>query len=374
MRSAKRVAMGRPRRAGNPAKSAHDALHDATVAAKAARLHYADIGAAGLSRRRMGRGFAYFSASGTRIDDPAKVARIRALAIPPAWSQVVISPSARAHLQAYGFDAKGRKQYKYHPEFRAVRDAAKYEHLARFAAKLPQLRRIVTRDLKRPGLERAKVLALVVQLMQRTCIRVGNECYAAKNGCYGLTTLRDRHVRRHGADVEFRFKGKSGKGTRDHGARSAVGDPSPALPRCTGCAAVSVPRRRWQLSLHTRRRRQSVPAPGYQGRLQREGLSNLGRHAALHALTHAPSVTSAAAAKRQIRSVLEGVAQHLGNTVAVCRKSYVHPMVLEQFGAGQLPGAVQRATARARKRPVRGLSRAETTTLHWLLALGSRNR
>src|SRR5690606_20041049 len=143
------------------------------------------------------------------IKDPVVLRRIRKLAIPPAWTHVWICPSALGHIQATGRDAKGRKQYRYHERFRALRDTAKYHHILRFGQKLPELRRTLARDLRRPGLQQSKVLSAVIELMQRTCLRVGNDRYVEENGSYGLTTLRDRHARIRGSELELRFKGKS---------------------------------------------------------------------------------------------------------------------------------------------------------------------
>ena len=183
------------------------------AAAAAAGLRYALDEGAGLTRARAGKGFTYRDARGRTIRDASQLARIRSLAIPPAWTDVWISPAATGHIQATGRDAKGRKQYRYHPRWRTARDETKYQRLMAFARLLPRIRARVDRDLARDGLTREKVIATVVRLLEATLIRVGNEEYARQNRSYGLTTMRDRHASVSGERVRFRFRGKSG---RDH--------------------------------------------------------------------------------------------------------------------------------------------------------------
>jgi len=188
-------------------------------AAQSAELIYVSSESPGLGRRRSGAGFSYRDIDGAVIRDRATLARVRALAIPPAWTSVWICPSPDGHLQAVGLDAKGRKQYLYHPKFRELRDGAKFEHMIMFAESLPALRRKITLDMAKPGLGFDKVLATVVRLLETTMIRVGGAAYARENKSYGLTTLLTRHVRVEGSDVRFHFKGKSGRiwrlGVRD---------------------------------------------------------------------------------------------------------------------------------------------------------------
>src|SRR5688572_11250767 len=176
-----------------------------------AALHCVGDHQPGLRRRRNGRGFVYVDASGRPVRKPTTIRRIRALAIPPAWTSVWICRDPRGHLQATGRDARGRKQYRYHERWRRSRDADKYAHLLTFAGRLPAIRARVRRDLERPRLPREKVLAAVVRLLETTFLRVGNEEYARANGSFGLTTLRDRHATLESATVLFRFRGKSGK-------------------------------------------------------------------------------------------------------------------------------------------------------------------
>src|SRR5437762_9895486 len=180
-------------------------------AAETAGLRYVSDTLPGTRRRRAGSGFVYVDADGKRLRDAHEIARIRSIVIPPAWTEVWICPRADGHLQAVGRDARGRKQYRYHPRWRAVRDRTKYDRMTRFAAALPRIRRRLRRDLARQGLPREKVLATVVELLEITHMRVGNEEYARSNRSYGLTTLRGRHVAVSPTRLRFRFAGKRGK-------------------------------------------------------------------------------------------------------------------------------------------------------------------
>jgi DNA topoisomerase-1 len=308
---------------------------DARSAAKQAGLRYvSDTRVAGITRHgRPGR-FTYKLPSGKALRDARTLQRIRALAIPPAWSQVWIAPFPEAHLAATGLDARGRKQYRYHADFGAVRDAAKYAHLIQFATSLPALRKKLAADLRRPGLSKDKVVALVITLLQDTLIRVGNEGYARDNKSFGLTTLRNRHIKVQGRELRFTFRGKSGKD--------------------------------WQLSVRDARVARVVKdcqeLPGqhlfeYQGEDgQVHPVSSTDVNVYLHAVcgddvsakdfrTWAGTVQAALAfdaladkmpTKKAVRAVIGDVAAHLGNTIAVCRKCYVHPCVLEAFEKGTL--------------------------------------
>ena len=183
-----------------------DSLH----AARSAGLRYVNDGDPGISRVRAGKDFSYLGPDSRRISDPATLGRIKRLAIPPAWTDVWICPRDDGHIQATGRDARGRKQYRYHPDWRAVRDETKYERMIVFGKALPRIRRRVARDLRRKDLGREKVLATVVRLLETTLVRVGNEEYARANGSIGLSTMRDRHVRVQRGTLRFEFKGKSG--------------------------------------------------------------------------------------------------------------------------------------------------------------------
>jgi len=184
---------------------------DPLMAAEAVGLHYVNDSGPGIRRERIGEDFSYIKPDGKPVQKPADLARIKALGIPPAYTEVWICPSPLGHLQATGRDAKGRKQYRYHSRWRAVRDESKYGRMLAFGQALPTIRAQVNKDLARPGLSRPKVLAAVVRLLEATLIRVGNAEYAKINKSFGLTTMRDRHVAIEGANIRFKFRGKSGK-------------------------------------------------------------------------------------------------------------------------------------------------------------------
>jgi DNA topoisomerase-1 len=345
-------------------------LHDGTAAARAAHLRYANTARPGYTRKRSGRSFAYYDSQGRRIRDRAVLDRIASLVIPPAWRNVWISASANAHIQATGQDARGRKQYKYHPRFRALREAAKFDHIRRFGERLPQLRARVRRDLGCRGPSKRKVAALVVELMQRTCARVGNECYAAENGSYGLTTLRNRHAQIHGATVRLKFKGKAGK-IQD------VGFDDARLARIVRSCRDLPGQHLFQYADRDGRYHplSSSDINDYLRETTGESFSAKdfrtwnGTVLAVQALSASEPCTTARAVKRTLKLALEGVAAELGNTVAICRKSYVHPSVIGQFTAGDFGRRLRRATSTAQRRPVRGLRKPEAVTLQWLRAL-----
>src|SRR5437868_1027862 len=183
---------------------------DPKEAASAVSLKYVTDESPGIRRRKLGTGFTYVGTHGKAVRDEQTLRRIKSLVIPPAWTEVWICPAADGHLQATGFDVRGRKQYRYHPRFREVREQTKYSRMIDFARALPRIRRRVAKDLKRAGLPREKVLAAVVRLLETTLIRVGNDEYAKSNHSFGLTTLKDRHARINGSRIRFEFKGKSG--------------------------------------------------------------------------------------------------------------------------------------------------------------------
>jgi DNA topoisomerase-1 len=318
-------------------------------------LRYALDGAPGIARLRRGSGFIYRLPDGKTVRDKATLGRIRALAIPPAWSDVWICPSARGHLQATGRDARGRKQYRYHASWRDRRDENKYERLASFARALPDIRRRVQADLRRPGLPRDKVVAAIVRLLEKTFIRVGNESYARDNGSYGLTTMRNRHVGIAGRNIRFQFRGKSrirhdvelndaqlARVIRrcrdlpgydlfqymDDGVAKSVGsaDVNAYLQQITGSDYSAKDFRTWGGTLLT-------------------GLD----------LARRDRPANATQAKREITDAIRATASELGNTLAICRKCYVHPRVVEAYATGKL--------ARSRGVAVRGLNGDERRIL-----------
>lgn len=303
-----------------------------------AGLTYANDDDPGLSRVAARSGFSYRDPQGRAVKDEATLARIRALAIPPAWTEVWICRSPRGHIQATGRDQKGRKQYRYHPDFREAQDGAKFERMIGFGRALPRLRARVERDLARRGLPREKVLAAVVRLMELTLIRVGNEAYARENKSFGLTTLRDRHATISGGGATFEFRGKSGKvhvtGFRDRRLARIVK------------ACQDLPGQRlfqYQDADGQQRAVESADVNAY----IREALGGdysakdfrtwAGTLAAARGLVSRGKAGDAAEARRHVVACVKAVAALLGNTAAVCRGSYIHPLVLEAYERGVLP-------------------------------------
>ena len=313
-------------------------------------LHYATDEHAGILRHRRGRRFTYTTARGA-VRDPATLARIRRLAIPPAWTDVWISPDPASHLQATGRDARGRKQYRYHPRWRQVRDQTKYHRLAGFCRALPRVRAAVARDLARHELDKRKVVATVVSLMETAQLRVGNEGYTRQNGSYGATTLRDRHVHIHGGTLELAFRAKGGLERR---------------VRVSDRRLARIVRR--IRDLPGQRLFQYVAGDGRVRPVTSEDVN-----AYLHEVSGGPftakdyrtwAATCAAAlllcelepprAARACRScvkrVLEQVASRLGHTVAICRSSYVHPRLVEDFTAHRLARELRAEVTRRLRR------------------------
>ena len=305
--------------------------------AREAGLRYVTDAAAGITRRPSGRAFRYARPDGRIVADSAVLARIRALAIPPAWQDVWICPRADGHLQATGRDARGRKQYRYHRRWREVRDESKYDRVADFSRALPRIRQRVRDDLRLPGLPREKILATVVRLLETTFIRVGNEAYARHNDSFGLTTLRERQVRVRGARLRFEFRGKSGV---EH--RIEVTDPHLAriVRRMQDLPGEEL--FRYVDESGDSRLIESADVNAYLREAAGEAFTSkdfrtwAGTRLAARALRAAGSAATEAEAKRNITQAVEAVSRRLGNTTAVCRKCYVHPAVLEAYRDGTL--------------------------------------
>jgi DNA topoisomerase-1 len=347
--------------------------------ARAAGLRYLADDRPGITRKRIGEGFTYLDATGRRVRDPARLRQIRALAIPPAWESVWISPLANGHIQATGRDAKGRKQYRYHPRWRATRDETKYHRMLAFADALPRIRARVSADLGRVGLPREKVIATIVRLLETTLIRVGNEEYARTNHSFGLTTLCDRHVEVTGATIAFRFRGKSGVhrelDVRDRRVASIVrkmailpghelfqyvdergephtvesGDVNEYLGEVSGEPFTAKDFRTWGGTV-----------------LAAVALREL--DSTLAQIEAGAGRRSRAQAKKRILLAIRLVAKKLGNTPSVCRKCYVHPAILDgyleghriELGATHERGAERERAARV-KLDVRGGTRVAGT-------------
>ncbi|HEY4250808.1 MAG TPA: DNA topoisomerase IB [Roseomonas sp.] len=349
---------------------------DPRIAAEEANLTYVTDERPGITRRRAGTGFSYRLPGGGPVRDAAALRRIRALAVPPAWTEVWICPRMNGHIQATGRDQRGRKQYRYHARWRELRDAAKYDHMIEFAHALPAVRARVTADMAKPGLPREKVLAAIVHLLETTLIRVGNEDYARQNRSYGLTTLRSRHVTVDGAELRFTFKGKGGK--------------------------------TWQLRLQDRRVARVIRScqelPGQELFQYREADGSLndvsssdvnaylreitgreitakdfrtwaGTVLAALALDEVRRFDSQAGAKRNIKAAIERVAARLGNTPTICRKCYVHPAILDSYLDGGFALGMEEEQARTQLREkLETLQPEEAAVLALLLERLNRER
>jgi DNA topoisomerase-1 len=292
----------------------------------------------GIRRERTNTGFRYRTADGRFVRDQVTLARIAALAIPPAWEDVWICPKPNGHLQATGRDSRGRKQYRYHPAFRSSQEGEKYSRLAAFGVTLRHIRDRVQSDLARHGLPREKVLAAVVALLDRTHLRVGNAEYVRANGSFGLSTLHDRHASFADGSLRLRFRGKSGIW---HERR--VDDP--LLARVVRSCRDVPGQHLFQYRDETGRPHKigSSDVNDYIREVAggpftaKDFRTWAGTVSALARLAELPKPESATAAKRTVAGVIGEVAAQLGNTPAVCRKSYVHPAILSAFVAGSLP-------------------------------------
>jgi len=302
-----------------------------------AGLRYLADDVPGIRRLVQGGGFSYRDPKGRTIGDRAVRQRIRRLAIPPAWTDVWISPDPDGHIQATGRDARGRKQYRYHPAFVKARDAAKYHHVLDFARVLPRIRRAVDADMRRRGLPFEKVVATVVHLLDATLIRVGNADYARQNGSFGLTTLRDRHVAVDGGALRFAFTGKSGKTWRLRISDRRV---ARIVKSCQ-----DLPGQHLFQYLDEDGQRRPVGSADVNAWLRAVSGADItakdfrtwaGTVLAALALSDHAGTGHAATAKANVREAIERVAQRLGNTPTICRKCYVHPEILSSYLDGAL--------------------------------------
>jgi DNA topoisomerase-1 len=314
------------------------------AAAKAAALCYVtDKGPGGIRRRRAGKGFVYYDPAGRKITDSDVLRRIRALAIPPAWTDVWICAKSNGHLQASGRDAKGRKQYRYHSRWRQIRDDGKYTKMLAFARALPDIRAQVDRDLALSGLPRKRVIATVVRLLETTLIRVGNEEYARENNSFGLTTMRDRHVRVSGSSLHFQFRGKAGK---VHTVRLTDRRLARIVKRCQ-----ELPGQELFQYVDDNGAQQTVDSADVNEYLREAAGEEFtakdfrtwaGTVLAALALDELRQFDSQAQAKRNVVRAVEQVARLLGNTPAICRKCYVHPAIFDAYQDGLMLDRVGR--------------------------------
>lgn len=317
--------------------SAPATIDDPREAAQAAGLVYVSDEDRGIRRERAGDTFAYFKPNGDALGDEAALERIRKLAIPPAWTDVWICPKANGHLQATGRDVKGRKQYRYHPQFREVREGTKYEHMMEFARALPPLRTKVAQHMALRGLPRDKVLATVVHLLETTLIRVGNDDYAKANKSYGLTTLRNPHVKIEGAELRFQFKGKSGKTWRLQVKDRRIAKVVRACQELPGQRLFQYKDEDGEVREVT-----SADVNAYLKEITGADITAkdfrtwAGTVMAALALQEFERFDSQAAAKKNLRDAIESVSSRLGNTPTICRKCYIHPEVLTAYTEGAL--------------------------------------
>jgi DNA topoisomerase I len=310
---------------------------DAPAAAEQAGLVYVSDEEPGIRRRRSGKGFNYRNPDGTAVKDKDTLARIRSLAIPPAYTDVWICADPNGHIQATGRDDRGRKQYRYHPRWREVRDSTKYERMLDFGRALPAIRQRIAADMGKRGLPREKVLATVVHLLENTLIRIGNATYSKENKSFGLTTLQDRHVEVDGGKLRFQFKGKSGKvwnlQVKDRRIARIVK------------SCQDVPGQHLFQYLDDEGNRHGVTSQDVNDYLReisgkdfsaKDFRTWAGTVLAAIALTEFETFDTKAAAKRNLRSAIERVSSRLGNTPAICRKCYIHPQVLDCYLEGDL--------------------------------------
>jgi DNA topoisomerase-1 len=333
-------------------------------AARAAGLRYVHDGQPGYVRKARGKQFRYLDSEGQAVTDGDTLARIKSLVIPPAWTDVWICKQPLGHLQATGRDARGRKQYRYHPRWRSHRDDAKYERMLNFGKALPSVRLAVDEALRQPGLPREKVLATIVYLLEATMMRIGNEEYARENKSFGLTTLRDRHVRLDGSKVQFRFRGKSGvhhavevqdrrlaniiRRVRDlPGQELFQYEDDDGNPHAIDSADVND-------YLH------AITGADYTAKDFRTWAGTV---LAAVALLEYEKYDSEAQAKKNVVQAIESVAKKLGNTPTICRKCYVHPAVIESYLDGTMLTALRRRAQQELKEDLHALRPEEAAVL-----------
>ncbi len=338
------------------------------AAARAAKLRYISNRAKGIRRERSGDGFDFFAPDGEKITDAAEIARIRKLAIPPAYQDVWICPHANGHLLATGRDARGRKQYRYHPKWREIRDEGKYGKMLLFGKVLPGIRAKVERDLGKPGLPREKVLAAIVRLLESTLIRVGNEEYAKTNKSFGLTTLRNRHVKIDGGSrIRFDFRGKSGT---EHHIDLRNKKLANVVRRCQ-----ELPGQELFQYLDGDDAPHGVGSDDINDYLQditgepitaKDFRTWAATNLAALALQQLEVFDTQAKAKKNVLQAIEAVSKMLGNTPAICRKCYIHPAIFDGYLDGRLLEALKQRTEEKLADPGHGLKAEEAAVVAFL--------
>jgi DNA topoisomerase-1 len=348
-------------------RSASELAPEPAQSAQAAGLRHVSAAKPGISRRRAGGGHAYTAPDGSPVRDPATLARIRALAIPPAWSEVWICPDPKGHIQATGRDARGRKQYRYHASWHEIRHETKFGRMLAFSAALPAIRRALDIDLALPGLPRRKVLATVVRLLECTQIRIGNDEYARNNRSYGLTTLKNRHVEVSGSTLRFEFRGKSGK---THAVDVADRRLARIVARCQ-----AIPGEELFQYLDDAEERQTIDSGDVNDYIReiagdeftaKDFRTWAGTVLACEALLELGVPATRKEERANILAAIDRVAGQLNNTRAVCRRYYVHPEVLAAYGEGVLGGILNGTRAglgKGRKDGLKMLERRVTKLL-----------
>ncbi len=340
---------------------------DAVTSAEAAGLRYVSDDEPGFQRRRTARGFRYVDTNGAPIRDEATLQRIRSLAIPPAWTDVWICPWPDGHIQATARDAKGRKQYRYHPRWREARDLAKYDRLRAFGEALPGIRARVEADLARPGLPREKVLAAVVRLLERTHIRVGNDEYARSNESYGLTTLQDDHAQIRRGKIVFEFRGKSGK---DHQIDLKDSQLAQIVKR-----SRDLPGQRLFQYLDENGTPRAVTSGDVNAYLRditgqdftaKDFRTWAGTVLCAQCLADIGAARTKTDARKAIVRAVDQTAEQLGNTRAVCRKSYIHPTLLDSYEAGDFAPRWERLGRQVSRKGRAGLEPDEAALMAFL--------
>lgn len=340
---------------------------DSRTLARKGGLRYVSDQSKGFIRRKQGKRFIYFDLDGARVNDEAELARIRKLAIPPAYKNVWICPTAKGHLQATGVDARGRKQYRYHAEWHRLRDVTKFHRMVSFGEALPAIRETIKRHMGQRGLGREKVLASVVALLERTLIRVGNEEYARANKSYGLTTLTSEHVELNGATIRFMFTGKAGKTWNLKLVDRRIAKIVRACDELSGQELFKYPDARGHIrdvtSGDVNQYLRDISGESFTAKDFRTWNATVMAAGAL--LAFAP-FTTVAEAKKNVSAAIDAVAQRLGNTPAICRKCYVHPQILTAYMDGELSPERLGVGDTAPQKPEGGLSPQERGVLTFL--------
>ena len=340
---------------------------DPVIVAKAAGLRYVSDASPGIRRKRAGKNFSYIGLDGKPIHDREELKRIRSLGIPPAWTNVWICPRPNGHIQATGRDAKGRKQYRYHPRWREVRDETKYSRMIAFGETLPKIRERVAKDLALPDLPHEKVLAAVVWLLDATALRVGNEEYARENGSFGLTTLRSQHVKVSGSKLRFHFRGKSGK-------ENTVSVENRQLARIVK-RCQDLPGHELFQYFDDDGQRYTVESDDVNNYLREISGQDFtakdfrtwsGTVFAAEALQGLGVFETQTQARKNVGQAIEVAARHLGNTKAICRKCYVHPQVIDAYLNGSLLTRLSQYQDEKREQDTKGWHPEEARVLEFL--------